>query len=202
MNENHAEVCGSPEWAAFIQEEILPSLTQHADLGEEMLEIGPGPGAATAWLRDKVKKLTAVEVEEAAAAELAQTYADSNVEVLTGDATNLSFPDGSFDSVGSFTMLHHVPTAALQNKILAEAFRVLRPGGALIASDSVPRNGLHHFHADDTYNPIDPGTVITRLQTIGFRDLIVIVDDTLRIVARKPSDEDSDGCGREEEAAS
>ncbi|MDR2984834.1 MAG: class I SAM-dependent methyltransferase [Nocardiopsaceae bacterium] len=202
MNENHAEVCGSPEWAAFIQEEILPSLTQHAELGEEMLEIGPGPGAATAWLQHKVKKLIAIEVDEAAAAKLAQTYADSNVEVLTADATNLNYPDGSFDSVGSFTMLHHVPTAALQNQILAEAFRVLRPGGTLIASDSVPNTGLHHFHADDDYNPLDPGTVITRLQTLGFRDLIIMVGDTLRIVARKPSGEDSDGCDKEAEAAS
>jgi SAM-dependent methyltransferase len=201
MNENHAQVCGSPEWAAYIQNEILPSLTQHADLGEEMLEIGPGPGAATTWLRERVKKLTVVEVDEAAAAKLAETYADSNVEVVTGDATSLSYQDGTFDSVGSFTMLHHVPTAALQNKILAEAFRVLRPGGVLIASDSVASNDLHHFHEDDTYNPIEPGTVISRLQTIGFRGLIVMVDDRLRIVAHKPSDEDSEGCGRDEEAA-
>ncbi len=201
MNENHAQVCGSPEWAAYLQDEILPSLTQHADLGDEMLEIGPGPGAATAWLRDRVKKLTVVEIEEAAAAKLTERYQGSNVEVVIGDATELTYPDGSFDSVGSFTMLHHVPTAALQNKILAEAFRVLRPGGVLIASDSVASNGLHEFHADDTYNPIEPGTVITRLQTIGFGDLIVMVSERLQIVARKPSDEDSRGCGNEEEAA-
>jgi ubiquinone/menaquinone biosynthesis C-methylase UbiE len=200
MNKNHAEVCGSPEWAAYIQEEILPSLTQHADLGDEMLEIGPGPGAATEWLRDKVKKLTVIEIDESAASRLAETYAGSNVEVVTGDATNLSYPDASFDSVGSFTMLHHVPTAALQNKIVAEAFRVLRPGGVLIASDSVASNGLHDFHADDTYNPIEPGTVITRLQTIGFGSLIVMVDDRLQIVARKPADEDSEDCGNEEAA--
>ena len=53
-------------------------------------------------------------------------------------------------------MLHHVPTLALQNKILAEAFRVLRPGGVLIGSDSLPSNDLHHFHDDDTYNPVEP----------------------------------------------
>jgi ubiquinone/menaquinone biosynthesis C-methylase UbiE len=201
MNKNHAEVCGSPEWAAYIQDEILPSLTQHANLGEEMLEIGPGPGAATEWLRDKVKKLTVVEIDESAAARLAEKYADSNVEVVTADATDLSYPDDSFDSVGSFTMLHHVPTAGLQNKILAEAFRVLKPGGVLIASDSVASNGLHDFHAEDTYNPIEPGTVITRLQTIGFGSLIVMVDDRLRIVARKPSDDDPEDCGNEEKAA-
>ncbi len=68
MNENHARLCPSPEWAAHIQEEILPWLLRHASLGADMLELGPGPGAATGWLRHRVRRLTAVEVDEAAAA--------------------------------------------------------------------------------------------------------------------------------------
>src|SRR5258707_1936197 len=187
MNENHARVCSSPEWAAYIQGEILPSLTDQADLGDDMLEIGPGPGAATEWLRHRVKRLTVLEIDEGAAAKLAERYAGSNVEVVIGDATKLSYPDGSFDSVGSFTMLHHVPTMALQNKILAEALRVLRPGGVLIASDSLASDGLHHFHEGDTYYPIDPGTVVSRLQTIGFAALTVMIDDRLKFIARKPA---------------
>src|SRR5580658_9949711 len=125
MNENHAKVCGSPEWAAWLQDEILPALTQGVDLGAEMLEVGPGPGAATEWLRHKVKRLVALENEEEAAAKLAAKYGGTNVEVLTGDATALDFADGSFDSAASFTMLHHVPTFAQQNRLLAEVLRVL-----------------------------------------------------------------------------
>jgi SAM-dependent methyltransferase len=99
-------------------------------------------------------------------------------------------------------MLHHVPTAALQNKILAEAYRVLRPGGVLIASDSLASNGLHQFHEGDTYNPIEPGTVICRLQTIGFGGLVVMVDDRLRLVARKPAAPDpADGCDEDDGVA-
>jgi SAM-dependent methyltransferase len=156
MNEDHARVCSSPEWAAHIQDEILPSLTRYADLGADMLEIGPGPGAATEWLRHRVRQLTAQEVDPAAAAALAGKYAGGNVRIVVGDAADLNFADGCFDSVGSFTMLHHVPTPAQQNKILAEALRVLRPGGVLIGSDSLASNDLHHFHAGDTYNPVDP----------------------------------------------
>ena len=187
MNENHLELCPSPEWAALIQDEVLPSLTRHADLGEEMLEIGPGPGAATEWLRQKVKRLNAVEVDAAAAGKLADRFAGSNVEVIVGSAAELSYPDESFDSVGCFTMLHHVPTLALQNKILAEAFRVLRPGGVLICSDSLASNGLHHFHEGDTYNPVEPTSVLARLQTLGFENITVVVDGILKFIAHRPA---------------
>ncbi|MGO9163118.1 MAG: methyltransferase domain-containing protein [Streptosporangiaceae bacterium] len=186
MNENHARLCPSPEWAAHIQDEVLPWLARHADLGEDMLEIGPGPGAATEWLRHKVRRLTALELDAVAAGTLAGRYADCNVDVEVGSASQLSYPDESFDSVGSFTMLHHVPTLALQNKILAEAFRVLRPGGVLIGSDSLPSSDLHHFHADDTYNPLDPASMFGRLQTLGFEGITIAADGILKFVAHRP----------------
>jgi len=189
MNDNHAQLCPSPEWAQHIQSEILPALTRDVDLGESMLEIGPGPGAATEWLRHKVGKLTAVEIDAAAAQSLLTRYAGSNVTIVTGSAAELDFTDGSFDSAGSFTMLHHVPTVALQNKILAEAFRVLRPGGVLIGSDSLASDGLHHFHAGDTYNPIEPASLLSRLQTVGFGQITVIVNYSLLFIAVKPAAE-------------
>jgi ubiquinone/menaquinone biosynthesis C-methylase UbiE len=192
MNENHARVCTSPEWANYIQAEILPGLTRDIDLGDLMLEIGPGPGAATEWLRDKVVRLIALEIDDAAAGALASRYAGTNVEIITGSAAELSYPEASFDSAGCFTMLHHVPTLALQNKILAEAFRVLRPGGVLIGSDSLASNDLHHFHADDIYNPIDPASLLGRLQTVGFGEITVAVDGTLKFIARKPAGPDED----------
>ncbi len=187
MNDNHARVCTSPEWAEHIQTDILPRLTRDVELGDQMLEIGPGPGAATEWLRSRVGTLTAIEVDEAAAALLTARYAGTNVEVVTGSAAKLPYPDASFDSAGCFTMLHHVPTLALQNKILAEAYRVLRPGGTLIGSDSLASNDLHAFHADDNYNPIDPASLIGRLQTLGFAAITVTVDDTLMFTAAKPA---------------
>jgi len=189
MNENHARVCGSPEWAEYLQTEVLPVVTRDVDLGAAMLEIGPGPGAATDWLRHKVRQLTVVEVDEAAAAALDERYRGTNVKVRTGSGAELGYPDASVDSVGTFTMLHHVPTLALQNKILAEAFRVLRPGGVLVGSDSLAGNDLHHFHADDTYNPVDPASLLARLQTIGFGQITVMIDERLMFIARKPAEE-------------
>ena len=186
MNENHAQLLGSPEWAAFLHDEVLPAVVRDADLGDDMLEIGPGPGAATSWLRERVQRLTAVELSASAAEALRQRFAGTNVSVVTGDATALEYPSASFDSVGMFTMLHHVPTRAAQDAILAEVLRVLRPGGTLVGSDSLASERLHHFHSGDTYNPVEPASLLTRLQTLGFAEMSVTVGHTLLFRARAP----------------
>jgi SAM-dependent methyltransferase len=188
VNENHANLLGTPEWAAHLHSDILPSVTCGVDLGDDMLEIGPGPGAATEWLRHRVRRVVAVELDESAVLALRSRFAGFNVVAVAGDATALSFPDGSFDSVGMFTMLHHVPTRALQDAILAEALRVLRPGGSLVGSDSLASDRLHHFHAGDTYNPVEPAALLTRLQTLGFASVTITAGHTLLFRAGKEKD--------------
>jgi SAM-dependent methyltransferase len=189
MNENHATVCPTPEWAEYMQTELLPAATSDVDLGEDLLELGPGPGATTDWLRTRVHRLVAVEHEPPAAEALAERFAGTNVEVVQGDATALSFADGSFDSVGAFTMLHHVPTARLQIRLLSEALRVLRPGGVLVGSDSLYSVELHHFHEGDTYNPVEPAAFLTWLRTLGFGRVALTVDHAMTFSARKPSED-------------
>ena len=191
MNENHAQLMPSPEWAAHIQDEVLPQATAGVDLGKELLELGPGPGAATEWLRQRVDRLVALEYEEDAAARLAERYAGTNVEVVFGSAAEVGYPDESFDTVATCTMLHHVPTRALQDRILAEAFRVLRPGGAFLGSDSLGSDGLHQFHEGDTYNPVEPSAFLVRLQTVGFTAIALHVSYSLVFTARKEKEEPS-----------
>ena len=185
MNKHHAELLGTAEWAAFLHEEVFPVVTHGVDLGNDLLEIGPGPGAATEWLRHRVRRLVAIELEPAATAALAARFAGTNVEAVTGDATALPYPDESFDTVAMFTMLHHVPTRAHQDAILAGSLRALRPGGTLIGFDSLPSDRLHQFHEGDTYNPVEPAAFLTRLQTIGFTDIMFQVGDQLLFRARK-----------------
>jgi SAM-dependent methyltransferase len=167
---------------------LLPCLTRDVDLGAQFLELGPGPGAATEWLRHRVGRLTTVEVDEQAALTLTKRFAGTNVEVVMADAASLNFPDCSFDSVGCFTVLHHVPTSESQGELLAGAFRVLRPGGVFIGSDSLAGDDLRDFHEGDTYNPIDPPCLLAQLLALGFTGITVVVDDDLRFVARKPSE--------------
>jgi ubiquinone/menaquinone biosynthesis C-methylase UbiE len=187
VNDNHA-LCATTEWSEYMRDNVLNYMTAHADIGDSMLEIGPGPGACTEWLRHEVKVLVALELDGSSASGLAHRFEGTNVEVVVGDAARLEYADGSFDSVGCFTMLHHVPTRQLQDALLREALRVLRPDGVLVASDSLADNDLHDFHAGDTYNPVDPGSLISRLQAIGFDRITVVVDEILMFIAHKPAE--------------
>jgi ubiquinone/menaquinone biosynthesis C-methylase UbiE len=90
-----------------------------------------------------------------------------------GDATSLAYADDSFSGAACFTMLHHVPTVELQDKLFAEVARVLRPGAALVASDSLGSDELAAHHEDDTYNPVDPSSLPCRLADAGFEQIAV-----------------------------
>lgn len=186
MNENHAILCASEEWADYLESDVLAPLVAAVELGEDMLELGPGPGASTRWLRHRVKRLVALELDAAAAARLADELAGTNVTVEVGDCTRAPFGDGSFDSVGAFTMLHHLPTQELQLAMLREAFRLLRPGGVLLGADSVASQGLHDFHEGDVYNPIDPARLLVFLQAAGFARVMLTVGEELLFTAHKP----------------
>jgi SAM-dependent methyltransferase len=160
-------------------------VTAGLDLGDEMLELGPGPGAATRWLRHRVKRLVALELDPDAAERLANELAGTNVTVEVGDSASAPFAEESFDSVGCFTMLHHLPTQQEQFRTLCEAFRVLRSGGVLVGADSLASQELHEFHEEDTYNPIDPARLLVFLQAAGFGHVMVSAGDRILFTARK-----------------
>ena len=173
MNQAHLEFCASPEWRQMVEELVLPPALADHDLGDDVLEVGPGPGFTTDVLRQRVERLTAVEIDEDLAASLASRLAGTNVEVICGDASALDLPDDRFSAATSFNMLHHVPTAELQDRLFAEVARVLRPGGLFVAADAEPRTDLDDFHRGDTYNPIDPADLERRLGEAGFNDVTV-----------------------------
>ena len=168
MNADHLELCASEGWQEVLRDLILPYALADTRLGDDVLEVGPGPGMATDLLRVDLVRLTAVELDEDLAGALAARLAGTNVEVVHADATAMPFEDGRFSGAVSFTMLHHVPTGDLQNRLFAEVARVLRPGGIFVASDSVASAELAALHVDDIYNPVDPATIEERLLGAGF----------------------------------
>lgn len=190
VNEQHATLCASAEWAEHLEIDVLSPLLSGVDLGARMLEVGPGPGASTQWLRHRVDRLVAVEADPVAAEKLRERFAGTNVEVVSVDGSTLPFDDGSLDAAGAFTMLHHVASTQQQRQVLAEMVRVLRPGGVLVGSDSLASEDLRRFHAGDTYNPIDPGRLLGWLQELGCGPIHVSVHQgqTFRAYVPAPKD--------------
>jgi ubiquinone/menaquinone biosynthesis C-methylase UbiE len=171
MNEEHRQACASEDWRAVVRDHIIPWALGDVDLGGDVIEVGPGYGATTDVLRERVPRLTAVEIDPELAATLAQRLAGTNVDVVQGDATALDFGAGRFTGATCLSMLHHVASPVLQDQLLGELARVLRPGGMLVASDSLDSPELRAFHHDDTYVPIDPAGLTSRLSDAGLVEI-------------------------------
>jgi SAM-dependent methyltransferase len=174
MNLAHRRICSSERWAKQVEDELLPWALADVDLGDNTLEIGPGYGAILRVLIDMTPRLTAVEIDTAMAQRLQRLYGD-RARIINADGTDTGLPSDEFSSVVSFTMLHHIPTAELQDRLFAEAFRVLRPGGVFAGSDSVTSLKFRILHFRDTCNTVSPETLPDRLRAAGFRDVDVEV---------------------------
>jgi SAM-dependent methyltransferase len=186
MNAFHRWYCNSARWERRLHE-MLPAVLQGFALGDDVLEIGPGPGVATDWLRDRVARLTSLEIDPALAADLRDRMEGTNVTVIEGDASAMQLPDASFDSVLSFTMLHHVP-GDRQQALLSEACRVLRPGGRFVGTDSTPNFVWNLYHLFDDRHPVNPRTFGSRLALAGFMEVKVTPGkDGFAFRARKPA---------------
>ena len=187
MNLMHQRLCRSGWWSRVMRERVLPWALRRVDLGAEVLEIGPGYGAATRDLVGRVSRLTAVELDPRLAERLRREL-DGAVRVIQGDGTALPLPDQAFSGVACFTMLHHLPSPELQDRLFAEACRVLRPGGVFAGSDSLPSLGFRLLHLGDTMVTLAPETLPDRLAAAGFADVEVtaVPGRSVRFRARRP----------------
>ncbi|GAC1399284.1 MAG: hypothetical protein NVSMB65_17380 [Chloroflexota bacterium] len=133
-----------------------------ADLGGagDVLDVGCGTGdlERSLLLRWPHLRITGVEpstgMRRVAAEKLAPlSAAGCHVTLAAGDATALPAPEGSMDAVVLASVLHYLPAP---RAALAEARRVLRPGGQLLVVDYVPRC-LPHTLADALIRLYDRG---------------------------------------------
>src|SRR5574337_758143 len=109
MNRLHRWYCRSGRWRKKLESEILPWTLAGVELRDDVLEIGPGPGSTTDWLRERCASLTCLEVDPDLAGSLGQRMSGRGIRVDCGDATAMPYPDCSFSTVVAFTVLHHVP---------------------------------------------------------------------------------------------
>jgi ubiquinone/menaquinone biosynthesis C-methylase UbiE len=103
----------------------------HLRPGMRVLDVGCGPGSITVGLAEVVApgEVVGIDVQQSQverARDLAVERGVANVRFEVGDVYRLPFLDHSFDAVFAHTVLMHLQEPV---RALAEARRVLRPGG-------------------------------------------------------------------------
>lgn len=131
--------------------------------GEQVLEIGFGPGAAIESLvrQDASVQVTGVDHSEAmlaqASARNRQAIAAGNVKLQQGSVDTLAFDDASFDKAYSINCIYFWADPV---QGLKELYRVLKPGGQLAITVRDKQR--------DSYLPFRPDKLAQRFQQAGF----------------------------------
>ena len=97
----------------------------------DILDIGCGAGYGTATLAESASSATGIDLAPEAIDYARSHYQRPHLRFLLGSAPDLPFAAASFDLITAFEVIEHVADGA---KLLAEARRVMRPGGVLLVS--------------------------------------------------------------------
>jgi ubiquinone/menaquinone biosynthesis C-methylase UbiE len=177
-------------YRVLAQRVILPWLLQGEEPSGEGLEIGAGSGAMTAQMLTLFPRFRMVatddDTELVSTAEQLLAGFGKRASVQRADAARLPFQDGRFDLVLSAAMLHHVIE---WDKALAEAVRVLHPGGRLVGYDlldSIPVRLVHIAERDTMLQRGDQlRAALERLDLTDIRANTALGGTVMRFAARK-----------------
>ncbi len=138
--------------------------------GREVLEVGCGTGLLLRRFAEIAKRAVGVDLSPGMLARARER----GLDVHEGSATQLPFPDASFDAAVSFKTLPHVPDL---RRALSEMARVVRPGGVLIAELYNPRSVRHAIKRFLPAGRVASGTE---------RDVLVRFDDRDDLIRALP----------------
>ena len=190
MNRMEHFFCSTSLWQRMTHRYLLPWLLSEARLGDHVLEIGAGYGAATGHLLKLAPRVTSLEFDPRLLRKLKAKYQCAQLIALCGDAATLPFADQSFSSAVAILVLHHLKSRELQDRALAEVHRVLRPGGSLFAFE-INDGWIHRAaHYKSTFTPVTPGSAFACLTKVGFSKISVdFRGGGYRVSARRAAEE-------------
>ena len=126
-------------------DELEVGFVERFGRGRDVLEVGCGTGLLLRRIAGFARSARGVDLSPG----MLEKARARGLDVLEASATDLPFPDGSFDVVCSFKVLAHVRDVG---RALAEMARVTRPGGHVLA---------------ELYNPISLRGLVKRLGPAG-----------------------------------
>ena len=126
--------------------------------GLAVVDVGAGDGKFARAFAKRGAKVTGIEIDDAKVA-IAKQAVHPDVRILLGRGEDLPLEVGGSDLVCFMFSFHHVPDD-LQEAALAEAWRVLKPGGRLHVAEPRPGGPMSEVMA-----PVDDETEVrTRSQ--------------------------------------
>jgi ubiquinone/menaquinone biosynthesis C-methylase UbiE len=171
MNSFENWFCASGWWRYLTERRWLPWLLEGADLGEHVLEVGAGPGSATAELARRARGVTSLEYSHDFCVRL-QARLDA-ASVVQGDASVLPFASQTFNSAIAVLVLHHLRSSDAQDRAFAEIFRVLKPCGVFVALEIQDGWLTRVAHFRSTFVPVSTDGLNSSLRAVGFSNVIL-----------------------------
>ncbi len=173
MNTFENIFCSSSLWRYVSRNRILPWLLSNATLGDHVLEVGAGYGAATSDLNRRAARVTSLEYSARSFPALKTKISPTSGAAVQGDASALPFADQTFSAATAILVLHHLLSTSLQDRAFSEIFRVLRPGGVFLVFE-INDSWIHHVgHVGSTFTPLIPASAFARLSRTGFSPISV-----------------------------
>jgi len=190
MNRMEHFFCSTSLWQRMTHRFLLPWVLSGARMGDHVLEIGAGYGAATGHLLKLAPRVTSLEFDPRLLRKLKANHQCAELTALCGDAATLPFADQSFSSAVAILMLHHLKSRELQDRALSEVHRVLRPGGSFFAFE-INDGWIHRVaHYKSTFTPVAAGSAFARLAKVGFAKISVdFLRGGYRVSARRAAEE-------------
>jgi ubiquinone/menaquinone biosynthesis C-methylase UbiE len=171
MNSFENWFCASGLWRYLTERRWLPWALEGTDLGQHVLEVGAGPGAATAELVRRVRSVTSLEYSHDFCVKLCAKV--DAARVVQGDTSVLPFESQSFSSAIAVLVLHHLRSHDAQDRAFAEIFRVLKPGGVFVAIEIQDGWLTRVTHSRSTFVPVSTDGLDSRLRAAGFSNVRV-----------------------------
>lgn len=122
------------------------AILDHLDFtGKRVADIGCGDGSMGRIMAERGATVTGIDVKQSAIDKAQAADPVEGASFSLGSATDMPFEDGSKDLVMFVNSLHHMGTDE-QRQALAEAQRVLVPGGELFLSEPLPEGGRYELN--------------------------------------------------------